>query len=85
MHLTSQIASWHTSSHKHERRPAAQEEQLNKEVKRFEELFTLTPERLKTITERFVGVLKEGLDEPGKTVPMLPAYVFGWPTGDEEG
>lgn len=45
----------------------------------------MTPDRLKHITERFVGVLKQGLEKDGQTVPMLPAFVFGWPTGDEEG
>lgn len=32
-----------------------------------------------------MGVLKEGLESTGRTVPMLPAFVFGWPTGEEEG
>lgn len=80
-----QIASWHTSTHKHERTPAARDQQLKDDLERFEKLFTLTPEILKKITDRFVGVLKEGLTEAGKTVPMLPTYVFGWPTGQEQG
>lgn len=83
--LDSHIASWHTSTHKHERRPGAQEDQLKDAEKRFSDLFVLTPERLKTITDRFVGVLREGLEKPGQTVPMLPAYVFGWPSGQEQG
>ena len=83
--LTKQIASWHTSSHKHEENPHAHEEQLKQTYERFEKLFTITPQRLRMITDRFVGVLEEGLQKDGQTVPMLPAYVFGWPTGDEVG
>ena len=40
------------------------EEQYNK----YKELFTLTPDRLKQITESFAGVLKKGLEEDGQTV-----------------
>ncbi|CAD6585379.1 MAG: hexokinase A, partial [Tremellales sp. Tagirdzhanova-0007] len=29
--------------------------------------------------------LKKGLQEPGQVVPMIPTFVFGWPTGDEKG
>ncbi|PWZ03843.1 hypothetical protein BCV70DRAFT_153874 [Testicularia cyperi] len=80
-----QIASWHTSTHKHEEGPHAHEEQLKQVLERFEKLFTITPQRLRMITDRFVGVLEEGLQKTEQTVPMLPAYVFGWPTGDEVG
>lgn len=83
--LATQIASWHTSSHKHEDNPHAHEEQLKQTYERFEKLFTITPQRLRMITDRFVGVLEEGLQKEGQTVPMLPAYVFGWPAGDEVG
>ncbi|SOV08659.1 probable hexokinase [Ustilago sp. UG-2017a] len=83
--LETHIVSWHTSSHKHEQSPHAREEELKQHLERFQKLFTITPQRLRMITDRFVGVLEQGLQKPGQTVSMLPAYVFGWPSGDELG
>ncbi|CAO1619108.1 unnamed protein product [Sympodiomycopsis kandeliae] len=83
--LDGHIASWHTTSHKHEKEAGATEEELEEQYQRFSDLFTLSADRLKTITERFVGVLEQGLEKPGQTVPMLPAFVFGWPSGNEQG
>lgn len=81
----SQTHYWHTSTHKHEDAPGASEKILNQEYEKYKKMFELTPERLKEITKRFVGVLETGLKKEGQTVPMLPAYVFGWPSGDETG
>jgi len=37
------------------------------------------------ITEAFSETLELGLKKTGQVVPMIPTYVFGWPTGDEVG
>lgn len=37
------------------------------------------------IVDGFVEVLEKGLAKEGEDVPMLPTYVFGWPTGQEKG
>lgn len=77
--VTRKIASWHTSTHKHEDNPHAREEDLKKLVERFEKIFTITPQRLRMITDRFVGVLEEGLQKPEQTVVssfMIPLPGF---------
>jgi hexokinase len=63
-----QVVSLHTSSHKHEGPRGAKESDLEKEFEHYSELFTLTPDRLKTITKKFVGVLETGLKEDNQTV-----------------
>lgn len=30
-------------------------------------------------------MLEKGLANAGEDVPMIPTYVFGWPTGQEKG
>lgn len=65
--------------------PHAQEDALEKVSKRYEEMLTIGDEELRKITHNFIETLKEGLSHEGNTVPMLPAFVFGWPTGNEEG
>ncbi|KAE8212283.1 hypothetical protein CF327_g4055 [Tilletia walkeri] len=81
----SHVVAWHTSTHRHEKDEGAREEDLKKQLERFTQLFTITPQRLRMITDSFVGVLEDGLAKDGQTVPMLPTYVFGWPTGEENG
>ncbi|EPQ29676.1 uncharacterized protein PFL1_02896 [Pseudozyma flocculosa PF-1] len=83
--LDTHIASWHTRTHDGGKTPHAREEDLKKLYEKYEKIFSITPQRLRMITDRFVGVLEEGLKKPDQTVPMLPAFVFGWPTGEEVG
>ena len=66
-------------------RPAAREDVLQEYQKHFEKLLTVSNEALKEITDNFVRVLGEGLEKEGQAVPMLPTFVFGWPTGEEKG
>ncbi|PWN39179.1 putative hexokinase [Ceraceosorus guamensis] len=80
-----QIVTWHSSSHSSRNKMSAAQEQLDEELQKYKDMFTLTPETLVRITDRFVETLEKGLHKDGQTVPMLPAYVFGWPTGDEKG
>lgn len=37
------------------------------------------------IVEAFTETLELGLNKPNQIVPMIPTYVFGWPTGQEKG
>lgn len=66
--LLSQVVSWHTTTHKREGVPNANESDLDEQFKKYQELFALPPDRLKEITKRFVEVLKAGLQEEGQTV-----------------
>ena len=50
-----------------------------------ERLFIVDQEKLKQITEHFVGELQKGLDKDGANIPMNPTWVMGYPTGDEQG
>ncbi|KAL9935343.1 hypothetical protein V8E36_005691 [Tilletia maclaganii] len=81
----SHVVSWHTSTHKHEKVKGAEEADLKKQLERFTQLFTITPQRLRMITDSFVGQLEDGLAKDGQVVRMWPTYVFGWPTGEEQG
>ncbi|KIO28264.1 hypothetical protein M407DRAFT_71996 [Tulasnella calospora MUT 4182] len=54
-------------------------------IQKYEKLFTLTPEKMRSIVDAFVETLKRGLEQYGQVVPMIPAFVFGWPTGEETG
>ncbi|TIB17586.1 hypothetical protein E3P92_01001 [Wallemia ichthyophaga] len=49
------------------------------------EQLSISPARLRLITNAFVKTLRKGLGEPEQTVPMIPTYVFGYPTGEEKG
>lgn len=50
-----------------------------------EELLTVPASTLKTITDRFIFELQEGLNKPGQNIPMIPGWVLELPTGKETG
>ncbi|KAG8996175.1 hexokinase A [Tulasnella sp. 427] len=54
-------------------------------IQRYETQFTLTPQKMCQIVDAFVDTLKLGLEKDGQVVPMIPAFVFNWPTGEEKG
>jgi hexokinase len=54
-------------------------------LRKFETLFTLTPQRMRMIVDAFTESLEVGLESPGQVVPMIPTFVFGWPSGHETG
>ncbi|PSR84107.1 hypothetical protein PHLCEN_2v5535, partial [Hermanssonia centrifuga] len=54
-------------------------------LRKFETMFTLTPQRMRMIVEAFKDALETGLAKRDQVVPMIPTYVFGWPTGKETG
>ncbi|BGP25508.1 hexokinase [Rhodotorula toruloides] len=65
--------------------PSAAKKDMANYLVRLEKQFTLTPQRMRMIVDSFVEVLERGLEKPEQEVPMLPTFVFGWPTGKEKG
>ncbi|KAL9544892.1 hypothetical protein MBANPS3_007396 [Mucor bainieri] len=47
--------------------------------------FNVTTEKARTIVKQFMEEMQKGLDHEGATVPMIPSFVTGRPTGDEKG
>ncbi|PKI83102.1 hexokinase [Malassezia vespertilionis] len=78
------ISSYSRSSNCFEK-PHAQEDILEQKRTELEDMFTVSADMLKTITQDFIQSLKDGLEKKDQTVPMFPAFVFGWPTGKETG
>ncbi|THH04848.1 hypothetical protein EW145_g5224 [Phellinidium pouzarii] len=80
-----QTLAIHTRTQDEEDLPHATKKTMADHLRKYESLFTLTPQRMRMITEAFSETLDLGLKKPDQTVPMIPTYVFGWPTGDELG
>ncbi|KAJ9287309.1 hypothetical protein DTO021C3_5000 [Paecilomyces variotii] len=55
------------------------------EIRRIEDLFTVSQKKLKQITDHFVKELEKGLSKEGGNIPMNVTWVMGFPSGDEEG
>ena len=53
-------------------------------IEDLERLFIVDGEKLKQITDHFIGELQKGLDGPAN-IPMNPTWVMGFPTGQEQG
>ncbi|GJE93057.1 hexokinase [Phanerochaete sordida] len=77
--------SFHTRSSDQEDLPHATKRKMADHLRRLETMFTLTPQRMRMIVEAFKDALEIGLAKPGQVVPMIPTYVFGWPSGKESG
>ncbi|KAF7795718.1 hypothetical protein EIP86_006883 [Pleurotus ostreatoroseus] len=77
--------AYHTRSSEQEDLPHATKRKMSDHLRRFETLFTLTPQRMRIIVEAFKDALELGLSKPKQVVPMIPTYVFGWPSGEERG
>lgn len=80
-----QTLAIHTRTQDEEILPHATKKTMADHLRRLESIFTLTPQRMRMIVEAFKETLELGLEQPGQTVPMLPTFVFGWPTGKETG
>ncbi|EIW79630.1 hexokinase [Coniophora puteana RWD-64-598 SS2] len=80
-----QTIALHTRTHDEEDLPHATKKTMADHLRRFENLFTLTPQRMRMIVEAFTETLEVGLNKPNQVVPMIPTFVFGWPTGSEKG
>lgn len=75
----------HTRTHDDEDLPHATKKTMADHLRKYESLFTLTPQRMRMIVEAFKETLELGLQKPKQIVPMIPTYVFGWPSGKETG
>jgi len=80
-----QTLAIHTRTHDEEDLPHATKRTMADHLRKYESLFTLTPQRMRMIVEAFKDSLELGLEKTSQIVPMIPTYVFGWPTGQEKG
>ncbi|KIP04813.1 hypothetical protein PHLGIDRAFT_75252 [Phlebiopsis gigantea 11061_1 CR5-6] len=83
--VPSHPAPFHTTSSEQEDLPHATKRKMADHLRRLETMFTLTPQRMRMIVEAFKDALELGLAKDSQIVPMIPTYVFGWPSGDEAG
>ena len=58
---------------------------LLEEISNLENLFIVSKEKLKEVTDHFVNELAKGLSKEGGNIPMNPTWVMSYPTGDEQG
>ncbi|CCK71806.1 uncharacterized protein KNAG_0I00140 [Huiozyma naganishii CBS 8797] len=58
---------------------------LLNEVKEFEEMFSVSAEKLQEVTKHFITELNQGLSPEGGNIPMIPGWVVECPTGKEKG
>ncbi|KAI9438175.1 hexokinase [Lactarius indigo] len=80
-----QVLAIHHRTQDEEDLPHATKKTMADHLRKYESIFTLTPQRMRMIVEAFKDTLELGLEKPKQIVPMIPTYVFGWPTGDETG
>lgn len=80
-----QTLAIHTRTQDEEDLPHATKKTMADHLRKYESLFTLTPQRMRMIVEAFTECLELGLSKPNQIVPMIPTWVFGWPTGKETG
>lgn len=55
------------------------------QINQIETLFTVTPQKLISITEHFIQELNKGLSVGGGNIPMIPGWVLDFPDGTEKG
>uniref|UniRef100_A0A093VTV0 Phosphotransferase n=1 Tax=Talaromyces marneffei PM1 TaxID=1077442 RepID=A0A093VTV0_TALMA len=55
------------------------------QIKEFEDVFTVDTQKLKEVVAHFVKELEKGLTVEGGNIPMNVTWVFGFPTGHEQG
>ncbi|GAB7360786.1 hypothetical protein MBLNU230_g0773t1 [Neophaeotheca triangularis] len=58
---------------------------LQQEIKRLEDLFTVDTTKLKAISDHFISELDKGLSKEGGSIPMNPTWCMGFPNGYETG
>ncbi|GAA5979702.1 hypothetical protein JCM11641_004058 [Rhodosporidiobolus odoratus] len=65
--------------------PSATKKDMADYLVKLEQQLTVTPQRMRMIVDSFIETLERGLGKRDQEVPMLPTFVFGWPTGQEKG
>ncbi|WWD16836.1 hypothetical protein CI109_101268 [Kwoniella shandongensis] len=76
---------YHTRTNADVEFPHAEKKTMADHLRKYESLLTLTPQRMRMIVHAIEDTLDNGLRKDGQVVPMIPAFVFGWPTGEEKG
>ncbi|KAG8746284.1 hexokinase A [Ceratobasidium sp. 414] len=77
--------TYHTRTNESDDLPHATKKTMTDHLRKYESLFTLTPQRMRMIVDAFDETFEKGLGEPEQVVPMIPTFVFGWPSGQESG
>ncbi|KZT50279.1 hypothetical protein CALCODRAFT_444837 [Calocera cornea HHB12733] len=83
--MTGKDLPFHHRTHEDEELPHATKKTMADHLRKYESLFTLTPQRMRMIVDAFEETLDKGLQKEGEVVPMIPTFVFGWPRGSETG
>jgi len=65
--------------------PGAETKDLETWYAKCERELRVTPQRMRKIVDGFIDVLEQGLEKTDQMVPMIPTWVFGWPSGKETG
>ncbi|KAK6907039.1 hypothetical protein I203_101028 [Kwoniella mangroviensis CBS 8507] len=78
-------AVYHTRTNDDVELPHAEKKTIADHLRKYESLLTLTPQRMRMIVHSFEETLDNGLQKDGQVVPMIPTFVFGWPSGKEVG
>ncbi|KAK8861266.1 hypothetical protein IAR55_002085 [Kwoniella newhampshirensis] len=76
---------YHTRTNADVEFPHAEKKTMADHLRKYESLLTLTPQRMRMIVHAIEDTLDNGLQKDGQVVPMIPTFVFGWPTGEEKG
>ncbi|ODV61558.1 hexokinase 2 ASCRUDRAFT_75550 [Ascoidea rubescens DSM 1968] len=58
---------------------------LIEEIKVLKSIFSVSPAKLRQITDHFRSELEKGLSVNGGNIPMIPTWVLDYPTGKESG
>ncbi|KAI0298406.1 hexokinase [Multifurca ochricompacta] len=82
---TGQVLAIHTRTQDEGDLPHATKKTMADHLRKYETIFTLTPQRMRIVVEAFKETLELGLEKPKQVVPMIPTFVFDWPTGEETG
>ncbi|ORX36465.1 hexokinase-domain-containing protein [Kockovaella imperatae] len=77
-------AVYHTRTHGEAEFPHAEKKTMADQLRKYESLLTLTPQRMRMIVHAIEETLDAGLQKDGMVV-VIPTFVFGWPTGEEKG
>ncbi|SGZ27055.1 BQ5605_C025g10040 [Microbotryum silenes-dioicae] len=81
----SELLSHFHRTHEEHNPPSASKKDMAEWLSKLEHQFSVTPQRCRMIVNAFIETLERGLTQTGQEVPMIPTFVFGWPTGKEIG
>ncbi|KAJ9101722.1 hypothetical protein QFC21_003061 [Naganishia friedmannii] len=65
--------------------PVVENKTMAEYLRKYEGLFTLEPESMRSLVQAMENNFHNGLQKYGETVPMIPTFVFGYADGTEMG